>query len=217
VDGTVVAAFRSAADSSGELLRSAPVAERWTDGSALEGVTVGGLAAHMVGATLRLERVLADPPPDGSPLVTLAGCYGLNLVDDRAQLDTGLHPLIRADGEKRAAIGPEAVAGKFAAVVSGLLPRLAVESDERLVPMLQPPGAATTLRVYVITRIIELVVHSDDLAVSVGSVGIPLPREAADVVMAAFVELARERSGDLAVMRAFTRRERQAPDILRVL
>ncbi|TMC48482.1 MAG: hypothetical protein E6J14_12090 [Chloroflexi bacterium] len=217
MDGTVVAAFGSAADLAGELLRSAAVGERWKEGSAVEGFSVGGLAAHMVGATLRLQRVLDEAPPEGSPVVTLTGCYGLNRVNDPAELETGMHPLIRADGERRAAMGQEAVAGKFAAVVSGLLPRLATESDERLVPVLQPQGAATTLRVYVVTRIIELLVHSDDLAVSAGRDGFALPREAADVVMLAFLELARERAGDLAVMRAFTRRERQAPDILRVL
>jgi hypothetical protein len=46
---------------------------------------------------------------------------------------------------------------------------------------------------------------------------IDIPEEAAAVALAAFVELARARSGDNAVLRAFARRERADPEVLRVL
>lgn len=77
-------------------------------------------------------------------------------------------------------------------------------------------GGSTTLDDYLLTRVVELLVHADDLAVSVGQ-EIDLPGDASSVAFGVFVDLARARSGDLAVLRAFTRKERGDPDVLRVL
>jgi hypothetical protein len=69
-------------------------------------------------------------------------------------------------------------------------------------------SGAVDLVAFVGTRIVELVVHTDDLAVSVG-VEPPEPSEgAASVALAAMLAAARSNSGDLAVLRALARRER---------
>ena len=76
------------------------------------------------------------------------------------------------------------------------------------------------MSIYLTTRVVELCVHTDDLTVSVVSVGRAdgePPRLVADLVISLLVELARSRSGDLRVIRALVRRERAGSDVLRVL
>jgi hypothetical protein len=85
------------------------------------------------------------------------------------------------------------------------------------VPVLTIPGAATTFENYMRSRVVELIVHTDDLAVSVG-VAPPEPgSRPASVAIGALVELARARSGDLGVIRGLARAERAGPDELRAL
>jgi hypothetical protein len=125
--------------------------------------------------------------------------------------------MVREDAERRAAYGAEAVAQRFRDLVTRLLRRLPDESPERLVPVWTIPDGVTRLRTYVATRVVELVVHSDDLAASVDAPPLEVPRGAATTVIEVFTELARARSGDLGVIRAFARAERAVPDALRVL
>jgi uncharacterized protein (TIGR03083 family) len=193
------------------------VAARWRDPSGLPGFSVGGVAAHMYAATRRFEVAL-DEPVAGEPIVLGVGeFYGLNRVDDPSDLQGGLHPLLREDAERRAGYGPAAVADRFTAVVGRLFDRLPNEPANRLVPVWTVAGGATPLTVYVATRVVELVVHADDLASSAGLEPLTVPPEAASTAIGVFVEMARHRSGDLAVVRAFARRERAGADTLRVL
>jgi hypothetical protein len=68
---------------------------------------------------------------------------------------------------------------------------------------------------YLRTRIIELAVHTDDLCVSIGRETPPLPGVA--VAIEALVEVAILRHGELAVLRALARRERDPDQVLRVI
>jgi hypothetical protein len=217
VEPDVLVAFRQACALAAEVLNDAAVADRWQDESALDGFTVGGLAAHLYAATRRFEVALDEQLSELPIVVELPDFYGLNRVDDRVDLTRGLHPLLREDAEQRAARGPDVVAQQFGAVVSRLSERLPREPLHRLVPVWTVPDGATTLESYAATRVVELVVHSDDLAVSVERSTPPIPGEAASVVVGVFLEMARDRSGDLAVIRAFGRRERATGDVLRVL
>jgi len=70
------------------------------------------------------------------------------------------------------------------------------------------PGGATPLGCYLASRVVELVVHPDDLAVSVNLREVTPQRSAASIVIGVFVEMARHRSGDLDVIRAPARAER---------
>lgn len=85
----------------------------------------------------------------------------------------------------------------------------------RLVPVWRIEGGATYLSDYLRTRVVELAVHADDLAASVDT-DIVVPENVASVTCAVFLDLARARSGDVAVMRTFARRERGDPEVLRV-
>lgn len=210
-------AFFEACELASEVLNDETVAERWRDASALEGFTVGGIAGHLYAATRRFEVALDEPIPEPVKVGGLAEFYSLNRVDDPEDLAAGLHPLVREDGERRAEYGPEAVAERFRELVSRLKTRLPEEPPDRLVRVWTVPDGATRLEAYLATRVVELVVHADDLAASLDLPPLALPQDAASVVIEVFVELARARSGDLGVIRAFARRERADNQALRVL
>lgn len=211
------AAFFEAADVASDVLASDAVEQRWHEPSAVEGFSVGGLAGHVYAAVRRLEVALDEPLPESPKMVALPGFYGVNRVDHMDDLTKGLHPLIREDGERRAQYGAASVHDRFGEVVSRLRERLSKERADRLVPVVQVPDGVVPLDGYLATRVVELVVHSDDIATSVALLPVSLPATAASVVIDVCVELARARSGDLDVVRAFTRAERANPDTLRVL
>lgn len=201
------------------VVESPEVWSSWTEQSVLPGYTVGGLVAHLLTATERTAVVLEAPEPSAADIrvVGLADFYGPNRVDDPTQLGTGLHAFLLRDGARRANEGPGAMASAFRALPARLRPLLDAVVPTRLVPVVQVPGGATSLDEYLVTRLIELVVHTDDLTTSVDIPPLDLPPAALRVVLGAFVDLAVARVGGLEVIRAFTRRERAAPDVLRVL
>ena len=76
-------------------------------------------------------------------------------------------------------------------------------------------GIDMQLDEFLVTRLVEAAIHLDDLAASVG-VETPLTEEAASVVVECLVRVARQRHGDLEVMRAMGRPDRASPFALRV-
>ena len=198
-----------------EVVGSEAVADGWASESALEGFAVGALAAHLYSAIRLFESALEKPEATYPRVESLAGFYGLNRVDNPAELQDEFNVAIRAHAAQLAEQGPAVLAGKFEALVTRLGPALAGLPMTRLVPVWRIEGGATNLSDYLRTRVVELAVHADDLAVSVGT-DIVMPENVAAVTFAVFLELARARSGDVAVMRTFARRERGDPEVLRV-
>jgi hypothetical protein len=85
------------------------------------------------------------------------------------------------------------------------------------VPVLRVAGAYTPLSEYLPTRILEAIVHGDDVRSSVPNLQVPGPPSAAvTVCLDVCMELARARVGDLGALRAFSRSERATPEALRV-
>jgi uncharacterized protein (TIGR03083 family) len=200
------------------VVASPEVAAAWTAPSALAGYTVGGLAAHLLTAIERTVAVLAADPPSGARVVGLPEFYGPNRIDDEGQLASGLPAFLREDAEGRAEReGRDGVVAAFETLAATLAAALEAADADRLVAVVQVPGGAASLADYVVTRLVELVVHTDDLAASVGLDPPPIAPSILRTVTAAFVELAVARAGAVAVMRAFTRRERGDADVLRVL
>ena len=191
----------------------------WSQPSALDGLTVGGLVAHVLIATERTAVVLEEPAPDATAvrLVGIPEFYGPNRIDDPTDLADGLPSLLRQGASARAATGPTAVVEELARLGARLRPLVEAAAADRLVPVVQVPSGAARLDDYLTTRVIELVVHTDDLACSVGIPVPDVPTDVLSVVTSTFVDLAIARSGGRAVLRAFARRERAGPDILRVL
>jgi uncharacterized protein (TIGR03083 family) len=210
-------AFLDAAELAADVVCDSRVAGFWELPSALEGYTVGGLAGHLFHATDRLREVLEADPPPPSPPAPIADYYGRARVDSPADLDHAFHRAVRDAGERVAQQGPEALGARFTAMVTHFRETLPGNAPDRLVPVVLGDGRPSRLDDYVATRVVELLVHSDDLAVSAGLPEISMPPTSAEVAIEALVWVPRVRHGDLAVLRALARRERSNAEILRVL
>lgn len=199
------------------LIRSPAVAHSWGDPSELTGFSVGGLAGHLFRAVERLLATLDGPSPEGEP----AGPADWYLGNRRAGPtgpDDDLAKLIVADGERLAAQGPNTVASELASVARRIRARLAEADADRTVAVART-DRPVPLRDYIGTRLLEVVVHADDLALSAACESADLGPDVLAAASELLFTMARDRSGDLAVVRALTRAERVADpyEVLRVL
>lgn len=208
VRATFLAAGRVAAD----LIARPEVGSAWDSPSALPEFTVRGLAGHLLRATGSVEAYLDRPPPSGDAVT--AAEYYVRAVEE-PDVHSEIHRAIRQRGEDEAAGGYEAVRIRSFELLERLSARLEAEPADRAVRAYK--DLVLVLDDYLVTRLIELSVHVDDLAVSVGLTTPELPREATRLSIAALVEAARLKHGDLAVLRALARRERDEAEALRVL
>jgi hypothetical protein len=205
--------FLECAAMSADLLARVEVRDRWGQDSALEHFSMRGLAGHLVRATGSVEAYLdRDEPLDATPIS--AAKYYATAVDT-PDLQSDLHVAVRAKGEAEAAEGYDALIQRLHQITARLRTRLVTEPPQRLVRVFQ--DLVLTLDDYLVTRLIEQLVHMDDLAISAGVDAPRAPAGAMDVALGALLDVARSRHGDVAVLRAFSRRERDAVEALRVL
>ena len=198
-------AYLVAAESAAALLDDPAVAAGWDKPSALVGFSVGGLAAHLATQVLFVPRTLAQAAPEGEP-VTLLGHYG-RVTWLGADLDEEANVAIRRGGEQVATDGAAALVENTRAAVREIRGLLATEPDDRVV---RGPAGPWPLRLddFLVTRMMEIAVHSDDLAYSVG-IGTPdLPSSVLDPVVDLLSHLAVRRHGATSVLRALSRAER---------
>lgn len=206
-------AYLLGAEQAVHLLATEEVALHWDKESVLPGMTVGGLAGHLARSILQVEWFLdgetvgADPV---SPVRYYARLVGTSLPD--SALNVG----VRARSEETAAAGPAAVAEEAHAAWQRLAQRLGQESADRRVAVLHRPGEEMLLDGYLQTRCVELAVHLEDLALSVGAQN-RTPEAMLAIAVDVLVAAARDRHGDQAVLHALARRERDAEQSLRVL
>jgi hypothetical protein len=205
--------FLSCARSTHRLLSRPELERRWDEPSALEHFSVRGLAGHLVRATGSVEAYLDRPEPEGDQPIS-AGAYYARAIDT-PDLQSDLHVAVRAKGEAEAAGGYADLLQRLEGLVGRLEKRLEEEAPTRLVRVFQ--DIVLSLDDYLVTRLIEQLVHSDDLALSIGVEPPEAPPGAMDVVLRGLLEVARTKHGDLAVLRAFARRERDSVGALRVL
>jgi Mycothiol maleylpyruvate isomerase N-terminal domain len=201
-------AFLSTAGSAAALLRAPAVSARWSAPSALVDFSVGGLARHLANQVTRTAHVLAAAP--GATAIPVLEHYTRN-----AWVISGVHGddnvrILRQGEEGAAGTTPRALADEFDTALAEL---------RRVVPA-QPVGRVVdlgdwglTVDDYLLTRVMELVVHTDDLAVSVGVPTPALPVAATDATIALLARVAAWRHGPLPVVRALARRER-APETI---
>lgn len=185
-----------------ELIATPATAERWDQPSALEGMTVGALAAHLVraaGATIAyLDRTPPDRRPDGDLLTSVTYFH--------AAVDSPIHDQIKDVSAAESAIGHEATMHKCRQLAADLETRLAAEPADRLVAALG--GRLLTLDDFCRTRLIEVLLHLDDLAVSTGQTRPATDPEGAAIIIEICMNIARDRNGDWGVLYALTRAER---------
>lgn len=198
-------AYLQAAASATALVGDPAVAAAWSKPSALEGFTVAGLTGHLAAQVVNVPKVLGAPAPDGPP-IALADHYS-RVRWIGADVDDEVNVRVRQGGEALAAGGPAELAEQAGRALSELRALLAEEHVDRLV---SPPAGPWAMRLddFLVTRLMEIAVHSDDLAYSVGVPTPDQPRSVLDPVLALLSELAVRRHGQAAVLRALTRAER---------
>ncbi len=201
-------AYLQAAASAAALLADPTVASAWSDPSALDGFSVGGLAAHLSTQVLYPVRALAIPEPSGE-LLTLPEHYS-RAAWLGADLDADANVAIRAGGENAAAAGSAEITDAVNDALASLKVTLPQVPEVRRV---SPPSGNWTLTLddHLLTRMMEIAVHSDDLAVSVGIATPELPDAVIEPVVALLTRIAIRRRGAMPVLRALSRTER-APD-----
>jgi hypothetical protein len=193
-----------------EVIASAEVVGAWDGPSALSKFSVSGLAGHLARALFTVTDYLAAAPPEGVSVVTAAEYFASMLPNN--DIDSELNVAIRARGEEQASAGHAALLARFDQALAHLTEQLPLEPSGRLLQVIG--GRAILLDEYLGTRLVELALHIDDLCVSAG---IPTPATpGTEAAIRTLVDVARVRHGDLAVLRALGRRERDPDQVLRV-
>ena len=198
-------AYLAAAGQAVALLREPEVGAAWDQPSALAEMTVGGLAGHLAYQIFSVGSALEEPASEEAPIPLLE--HYARAVWINAPLDGEVNVGIRARGERVGSEGPQSLWERARAAFAELQTKLAGLSGDQAVFMPQT-GWALSLDDFLITRMMELAVHMDDLAVSVGLAAPELPDAAFDPVLVLLARLAARRHGQAALLRALTRVER---------
>lgn len=206
--------FFGATSSVADLIASPAVGGHWGESSCLDGFTVGGIAGHIVRSVQSLVDLLERPLPEGARVVTPAEFFGVNRPKG-AVLDDPIAKFIVDDGENRAEFGQEVVVGTFRELVVRAEEVLGDLTATTIIPTIRIPDGITSLGIYLTTRVVELVVHGDDLASSVGIDWQP-PFAAGALAIGILVQIASEQHGAVEVLRVLARSER-ASDVFPVL
>jgi len=183
------------------------ITARWEEESSCAGMSVGALTWHLVNQPQRILETLAAHDPRDSRLaepipVSQHYAQAVWLAED---LDGPSNVGVRERGEEQAAAGPKAAATAAKKAAAKLDAALLTAPPVVVVPW---TGAAMALEDFVATRLLEIVVHSDDLA---ASLSVPAPRfahETLSPVLTLLTDLAVRRHGQDALVRTLSRPQR---------
>ncbi len=198
-----------AAERAAELIASPEVAAGWDEPSALEGMTVGALAAHLIRATGATLAYLDRTDPAESPEALLT-----KITYFHAAIDSPIHDQIKDVSASEASVGHAELVAKSRQLAQDLAVRLRREPPDRLVRALGK--RMLTLDDFCRTRMIEILVHIDDLAHSVGLPTPDLGRDGTGEVIDIIMGIARYLHGDWAVIHALARAERSTTKVFPV-
>ena len=203
-------AFLAASRGIRPVLEAPELAARWNEESALSGFSVRGLAGHLVRAVQGAVAYLAQDVPEGAEPVAAPDYYAQVL----AALGEAGNKEVIVRGEENASSGPAGLLAAYEKALVDLEHALNIEPADRLVRVFMD----VVLRYddYLPSRMCELLIHADDLAVSLGIDPPPSPQAASDVAIGHLVDVARRVHGDRAVLIALSRRERDTVNALRV-
>jgi hypothetical protein len=188
-----------------ELASRPEVAAAWSDESACAGMTVGGLTHHLLNQARHVATILWLKPTDETPIALLDHYAKAAWVS--SQPDDAANTSIRDDGNAAAAVGPQAVLDEIDPLIQRLPMLLATARDPDTV-LIPWQGWALTTDDFLVTRAMELVVHSDDLAASVGLQPPIFPPGLVEHVVHLLTGVALRRHGQTAVVRALSRPQR---------
>ncbi|MFC8519065.1 maleylpyruvate isomerase N-terminal domain-containing protein [Streptomyces sp. NPDC057257] len=205
--GRIRDAFIVAAGIAGELVCRPAVAEAWDKPSVLRKWSVRGLAGHMFWQEFALPGMLDAPVPT-EPVIPLREYYLDRVTWLDGGADSPVGERIRQGGEAAAADGHAALRreiNRATADLWGMLPDVPASR-----PVHIPTWGDWSLELddLLLTRMLELVVHSDDLACSVGLPAPEFPEYVTAPVIELLTRLSVRRHGPLKVVRALARDER---------
>ncbi|WP_034263139.1 maleylpyruvate isomerase N-terminal domain-containing protein [Actinospica robiniae] len=202
--------YLEVAQTAAALLAAEDVADHWDEPSALADFSVRGLAGHLAGQIFFLPAMLAEPIP-AEPVIDIEDYYA-RVEWIGTALDTPFNQRIRTGGEQDAAGGPADLAARVAACVAELRTTLPGEPGR---PVRRPTWGAWSISFddFVTSRMLELLIHSDDLACSVGVPTPEFPAEAVQTVVDLLSRISLRRHGSTAVLRALSRAERAPASI----
>ena len=180
------------------------VASRWDEPSALADWSLGGLVAHLVSQPVTVESLLAsDPASDPIPLDE----HYARAAWVTATLDDEVNVAIREGSDRKAEAGHQEVLSAVVGARAALPELLARQPDDRAV-LIPWQGWSLGLDDFLVGRMMEIVVHGEDVAASVGVPSPALPAAVLDPVLGLLTRLAVRRHGQAAVVSALTRAER---------
>ncbi|SSC23214.1 Mycothiol-dependent maleylpyruvate isomerase, metal-binding domain, partial [Klenkia terrae] len=187
------------------LVGAPEVAAAWDRESALPGMTVGGVARHLVGqfeAAVEFLGIL--PPPSHAPVVTLVELY--RRTDwFTAPVDAPENTSIRDDFDAMAAGGQADSVAVLARSTAWLPDAVAAAGPTTYVPW---QDCSVSTDDFLVVRAMEVLVHADDLA---ASVQLPLPDlddELTHPALALLAVLSARQHGTPTALRALARAER---------
>ena len=204
--------FLASARTVRDLIDRPEVADRWQLESACEGMTVGGLADHLatqVGTTVRL---LAADPSDLVPIALVEHYRRAAWVHSAP--DEPANTEIRDSSNEQAKAGAAALRTHLAADLAALPDTLEAAAHRTPDAVLVPwQGWTLATADFLLIRMMEMVVHSDDLAASVDLPTPDFPDDVVAAVLGLLTMVAVERHGQTPLVRALARPQRAPGDV----
>jgi hypothetical protein len=187
-----------------ELVQRREVADQWLMPSVLPKMSIGALACHLGRQVVRAAELL-PVATDVPPLESVDAHYHRAAWVMSTSPDDP--PNDRSADDAEAALGPAALAHRTAEALDAVRDQLAAGTASDVVPI---PWQGWSLRRddFLLTRMTEIVVHCDDLALSIGVPTQVFPSEVFDPVRDLLARLAVRRHGQSAVISTLARSER---------
>ena len=196
----------AAVDQLTDLVGSAEVDDAWDRESALPGMTVGGLARHLVSQPECAVEFLATPGPPDAQMMTLVGHY--ERVDWlHAPVDAPENTSIRDDFNLMGSAGHAESVEVLARARKQLGAAIDSAGPTTYVPW---QDCALPTDDFLVVRLMEIVVHADDLAYSVDVAAPAFSPEVLEPAFALLTALAARRRGQDEVLRTLSRHERRS-------
>jgi hypothetical protein len=204
---TVVDASRCVSD----LIANPAIDAAWTSESSCAGMTVGGLMRHLASQPVMIVTILGDrSAADGAETIEVLQHYQRARWVSEDHAGEANRTIRETADQQAAAEGPELIRGLVAKALADLDLVLAEPPDRAFIPW---QGWALATDDFLVTRLMEMVVHSDDLA---ASIGVPSPQFALDTidpVIRLLSTLAVLRHGQDALIRTLSRPQRAPQSI----
>lgn len=200
----LVDGYLHAADVASALLAAPAVGELWHRPSALPHWSVAGLSGHLARSVFTVHAALSAPVDPRQPVVDAVAYYAV-VPDEDLEPASEVSAHIRSRGLESAGADHADLVERYEAGLAQLRQALPTIDPERPVATF---GRVLPLVQCLRTRTLELVVHADDLATSLGRQPPVFAESVINDVIAILAAVATRRRGSQVVLRALARPER---------